>query len=402
VRNTVFIVLLFFHPNFVNAQHVSLLIKGGHVIDPKNQIDGIFDVSVSGGKILRVAKTLDRENSEKVIDASGMYVVPGFIDIHTHDFYSPDSTRHYCDGDESVLPDAYSFCSGVTTVVDAGSSGWRDFPVFKKKIIDQSKTRVLALLNIVGAGMRGPRYEQDILDMDGSKTAEVATIYKPFIVGIKLAHFEGPGWKAVNESMIAGNLSHLPVMIDFGESSTPKSIRELFLDHMRPGDIFTHCFAELKGREFIVDTSTKKMKPFVWKARKKGIYFDLGCGAISFSFSQAVPASKQGFYPNSISTDMHAMSNAKIKDMPEIMSEFLAMGMPMREIIKAVTWNPAKEIHHEELGNISAGAIADIAILRITNEKEYVYDHSGNGLNVSAKLKPVITISKGEIVYSSF
>jgi dihydroorotase len=401
VRKAAFVIVLFLSSSFVFAQHIDLLIKGGHVIDPKNQVDGIFDVGVSGGKIILIAKTLEATNAAKVIDASGMYVVPGLIDIHTHDFYGPDSTRNYCEGNKSVLPDAFSFQSGVTTVVDAGSSGWRDFPVFKKTIIDHSKTRVLAFLNIVGGGMRGSHFEQDSFDMDGSRTAAEAKLYPACIVGIKLAHYEGHGWKAVNESMIAGNLSHLPVMIDFGENSVPMSIRELFLDHMRPGDVFTHCFAELKGREFIVDTGSKKLKSFVWDARKKGVCFDVGYGAISFSFAQALPAVRQGFYPNTISTDMHAASKLKLADMQKIMSEFLSMGMPLQEVIKSVTWNPAREIHHEELGNISTGAIADIAILRLSNEKVNYYDNSGYSFNGSGKFKTVFTIREGEIVYKS-
>jgi dihydroorotase len=371
------------------------------VIDPKNQIDGIFDVGVSEGKITKVAKTLDITHVAKVIDASGMFVVPGLIDIHTHDFYGPDSTRSYCEGNKSVLPDAFSFRSGVTTVVDAGSSGWRDFPVFKKTIIDQSKTRVLAFLNIVGAGMRGSHFEQDSLDMDGRRTAAEVRLYPSCIVGIKLAHYEGRAWKPVNESIIAGNLSHLPVMIDFGESNKPMSIKELFLEHMRPGDVFTHCFAELKGREFIVDTGTKKLKAFVWEARKRGVYFDVGYGAVSFSLAQAMPAVQQGFYPNTISTDMHATTGNKIEDMQDIMSEFLDMGMPLKEVIKSVTWNPAKEIHREELGNISAGTIADIAILRIVEERVNFRDYSGYSFKGSGKFKTVFTIREGEIVYRS-
>lgn len=401
MKKTALGIFLLFHFQFAIAQHIDLVIRGGHVIDPKNQIDGIFDVAVSNGKISRVAKTIATGSAAKVIDASGMYVVPGLIDIHTHDFYGPDSARYFCDGNESVLPDAFSFCAGVTTVVDAGSSGWRDFPVFKKKIIDHSKTRVLAFLNIVGSGMRGPHYEQDTFDMDETKTASVAQLYPKCIVGIKLAHYKGPGWKAVDEAIAAGNLANIPVMIDFGESPEPLSIRELFLDHMRPGDLFTHCFAELKGREFIVDTTTNKLKPFVWVTRKKGIYFDVGYGAISFSFSQAAPAVHQGFYPNTISSDMHATPKNKMQDMPGIISEFLAMGMPLQQVIEALTWNPAKEIHHEELGNMTVGGIADIAIIKLISDPVSFYDYSGNSIKGSSKLETVITIKNGETVYKA-
>ncbi|HWY35986.1 MAG TPA: amidohydrolase/deacetylase family metallohydrolase, partial [Nitrosopumilaceae archaeon] len=319
---------------------------------------------------------------------------------HTHDFYGPDPERHFCNGSESLLPDSFAFRSGVTTVVDAGSSGWKDFPDFKKKIIDSSKTRVLAFLNIVGAGMRGRSYEQDTNDMDAKKTAMVAQQYRDYIVGIKLAHYKGPEWKPVDEAILAGNLANIPLMIDFGENTSPLSLEELFLKHIRHGDIFTHCFAELKGREYIVDTGTKKLKNFVWEAKKKGILYDVGYGEISFSFSQAIPAIESGFYPNSISTDMHAARKNKMKDMLELMSEFLALGMNIREVIERVTWNPAKEITRKELGNLSKGAIADIAILHVRNNNIVFYDHAGHTLAGTKKFVCEMTIRGGKIVYN--
>jgi dihydroorotase len=399
MQKSIILLSLFFYQQFIFAQQIEILIKGGHVIDLKNNIDGILDVAISHGKIAGIAKGIDAKNARDVIDARGKYVVPGLIDIHEHVFYGPDPERHFCYGTESLLPDAFSFCTGVTTVVDAGSSGWKDFPDFKRKIIDSSKTRVLAFLNIVGAGMRGARYERDTNDMDANKTAMIAQQYRQYIVGIKLAHYKGPEWKPVDEAIKAGNIAKIPLMIDFGSSNSPLSIEELFLKHMRPGDIFTHCFAELKGRETIVDTGTKKLKPFIREAKKKGILYDVGYGEISFSFSQAIPAIESGFYPNSISTDMHATRKNKMKDMMEIMSEFLALGMNIQEVIARVTWNPAKEIRHEELGNISKGAIADIAILKIINDNSGFYDHGGNKIDGTKKFVCEMTIKGGKIVY---
>ena len=399
MKKTVFVILIFFQLQSVFAQFADLVIKGGHVIDPKNNINGIYDVAVSKGKITRITRHMGTQSAVKVIDARGLYVVPGLIDIHTHDFYGPDSTRHFCNGTKSLIPDTFSFCTGVTTVVDAGSSGLMDFPDFKKQVIDKTRTRVLAFLNIVGAGMRGPAYEQDTSNMDSKKTAAVAQLYRKYIVGIKLAHYKGPGWKPVEEAISAGRLAGIPVMIDFGDNTSPMSIKELLMFYMRPGDIFTHCFADLKGREPLVDPDTKTLKPFVWEAKKRGVCFDVGYGAISFSFSQAIPAVKAGFYPNTISTDKHATAKNIIKDMPGIMSEFLAMGMSMEETIAAVTWNPAKEIHHQELGNMSAGAIADIAILNISNKKMMYYDYSGNSITGAKEIKCAVTIKSGEIVY---
>lgn len=399
MKKTVILLLLFFQLQWVFAQKIEMLIKGGHVIDPKNNIDGVLDVAISNGRILKIAKGIDSNNALHVVNARGMFVVPGLIDIHTHDFYGPDPERHFCNGSESMLPDSFAFRNGITTVVDAGSSGWKDFPDFKKKIIDNSKTRVLAFLNIVGAGMRGRKFEQDTDDMDGKRTAMMAHQYHDYIVGIKLAHYKGAEWKPVEEAIKAGNIADIPLMIDFGDNKSPLSLEELFIKYMRPGDIFTHCFAELKGREYIVDTGSKKVKPYVLEAKKKGILYDVGYGEISFSFSQAIPSIESGFYPNSISTDMHAAGRNKMKDMPEIMSEFLALGMNVREVIERVTWNPAREINRNELGNLSKGTIADITILHVHKNDIEFYDHAGYKLDGLKSFECEMTIKSGKVVY---
>ncbi len=303
-------------------------------------------------------------------------------------------------GPSGVIPDGFTFRSGVTTVVDAGSSGWRTFPEFKKNIIDKSQTRVLAFLNIVGEGMRGGSYEQNLADMDAKLTANVAIANKENIVGIKLAHYQGHEWTPADRAVEAGTKANIPVMVDFGGSTPPLSIEELFFKHLRPGDIFTHCFAQLDTREFIVDTATGKVKPFVIEAQKKGIVFDVGYGGISFSFSQALPAIKNGFYPNSISTDLHTGSmNAAMKDILNVMSKFLVMGMDLNSVIKATTSNPAKEIKHEELGNLSVGSNADVTILNLREGKFGFFDYKGYEIEGNKKLECEMTIRGGKIVY---
>jgi dihydroorotase len=284
--------------------------------------------------------------------------------------------------------------------VDAGSSGWRNFAVFKKQVIDLSQTRVLAFLNIVGEGMRGGVYEQDTKDMDGKLAGMTAKRYRDYIVGIKVAHFVGSDWTPVDEAVKAGNLANTPVMIDFGGSTPPLSIEELFTKHLRPGDIFTHCFGQLRDREPVVDINTKKVKPFVWEAQKKGIAFDIGYGSISFAFSQAIPAFKNGFFPNSISTDIHTNSmNASMKDMLNIMSKLMSIGMSLQSVIQAATWNPAREIKHEELGHLSEGAVADIAILAIRTGKFGFFDYTGYKVEGTQKLECEMTMKGGKIVY---
>ncbi|HTI60787.1 amidohydrolase/deacetylase family metallohydrolase [Mucilaginibacter sp.] len=382
------------------AQSYDIVIKGGHVIDPKNDIDAVMDVAVDGGKIALVQKNIDPKQGIQVVDAKGMYVTPGLIDIHTHDFYGTQPDHQYEDGNLGISPDGFTLRNGVTTVVDAGSSGWRTFPTFKAQTIDVSKTRILALLNIVGEGMRGG-YEQNLNDMDPKMTALVARRYKDIVVGIKLAHYEGHDWAPTDRAVEAGTLAGgIPVMIDFGGSNPPLSIEELFMKHLRPGDIFTHCFGQLGSREYIVDLQTNKVKPFVYEARKRGIIFDVGYGGISFAYSQALPATKEGFFPNSISTDIHVGSmNDAMKDMLTCMTKFLQLGMSLHDVIQASTSNPAKEIKHEELGNLSVGADADIAVLSIRDGKFGLFDYTGYKVEASKKLECELTVRAGKIVY---
>ena len=382
------------------AKKYSIVIKGGHVIDPKNNIDRILDVAIGNDrKIALIAAGIDAKDAIQVVDAKGLFVTPGLIDLHSHNFWGPGNG--YMNGANALPPDGFTFRNGVTTVVDAGSPGWKTFATYKKQTIDRSKTRVLVFLHIVGQGMAG---EQDTSDMNPRASAEVALANKDYIVGFKAAHYTRPNWIQVDRAVEAGNMAGgIPVMVDFGGSYTVKalSIEELFMKHLRPGDIFTHCFAQLMpAREFIIDTLTGKPKPFVLEARKRGIIFDVGYGGISFSYSQAIPAIKSGFYPNTISTDIHTGSyNLAMKDMLTTMSKFLAMGMNLQSVVKASSWTPAQVIHREELGNLSVGTEADIAILGIRQGKFGLFDYKGYKLEASRKLECEMTIRAGAIVY---
>lgn len=387
------LLLIGFFYNTVTAQPVHIVIKGGHVIDPKNNIDAVMDVAINNGKIVQVAANIDAKQARQVVDAKGLYVTPGIIDMHSHNF--PEVRK----GDP--FPDGFTFRNGVTTTVDAGSSGWKTFPDFKRETIDHSDTRVLAFLNIVGDGFKNSLNEQNTGDMDAKLTANMAKRYKDYIVGIKVAHFEGPEWTPVDRAVEAGNRAGgIPVMVDFGGSNPPLSIEELFLKHLRPGDIFTHCFGQLTSREFIVDTAKGKVKPFVWEARKKGIIFDVGYGGISFAYSQAIPALKEGFYPNSLSTDMnHTSTNGAMKDLLSVMAKFMGMGMSLHDVIQAVTMNPAREIKREDLGSLSVGAEADVAILNIREGRFGFYDYTGYKMEGKKKFECEMTIRGGKIVY---
>src|SRR5688500_16399268 len=380
------------------AQEYTLLIKGGHVIDAKNNINEIMDVAILKDKIVMVAKDIDARKAAQVIDAKGMYVTPGLIDMHSHNFFGTEPHHYLGNGLEALPPDGFTFRCGVTTVVDAGGAGWKTFDAFKTQTIDHAKTRVLSFLNIVGEGMRGGVYEQNLNDMDSRMTALVVKQHKE-IVGIKVAHYAGSEWDPVDRAVAAGKIANVPVMIDFGGTTPALSIEELFTKHLRPGDIFTHTFAQLKSRMPVVDEQGK-LHPFVVEAQKNGIIFDVGHGGGSFRFSQAIPALKSGFIPNTISTDIHTSSmNAGMKNQLNVMSKFLNIGMNLQQVIAASTFLPAQVIHRDDLGHLSGSAVADVAVFSLHKGKFGFVDSGGFVFQGTQKLQCELTIREGKVVY---
>jgi dihydroorotase len=396
--------LMFLMVGYTPAQTYSIVIKGGHVIDPKNNIDEVMDLAIHEGKIVAVAKDIDAKQAVQVVDASGMIVTPGLIDIHGHNFFGTEPDHYLSNGFAALPPDGFTFRVGVTTIVDCGGAGWRNFTTFKKNVIDNSQTRVLSFLNIVGEGMRGGAWEQNTNDMDAKLSALVARQYKDYIVGFKVAHYEANEWTPVDRAVEAGRLAgDLPVIIDFGGSAEYPvlSIEELFSEHLRPGDIYTHAFTELERRDPIVDFKTRKLKPFVVEAQKRGIIFDVGYGGASFDYRQALPAIEAGFFPNTISTDLHTGSmNNSMKDMLNVMSTFMTMGMEVPHVIKASTWAPAQAIKREELGHLSVGAIADVSLFNLREGTFGFTDRSGHKLTGNKKFECEMTIKGGRIVYN--
>ena len=374
-----------------------LLIKGGHVIDGRNRLNAVRDVAIKGGKIAAVDANIAPSRATKTVDASGLYVTPGLVDIHVHVF--PGLVRNsYAGGSWGLQPDGFTLRSGVTTVADAGSSGWRNFEDFKTRIIDNQKTRVLAFLNIVGAGMGPGQIEQNLQDMEVKPAADVALKYKETIVGIKSAHFNGPEWTPYINAEEVGKLAHIPVMVDFGGNvRAGRTLFDLLTKYFRPGDIFTHMYGGRRGEQ---DDETKGPSQAMIEGRKRGVIFDVGHGNGSFLWSCAVPLMKAGFIPDSISTDLHYSSmNGGMKDMLNVMDKFLALGMPLEEVIVRSTWNPAKEIQHEELGHLSVGAPADIAVLRREQGKFGFIDQIGARFEGKERLQCELTLRAGTVVY---
>lgn len=392
-------ILLFYSSNFLLAQNYDLLIKGGTVIDAKNGINAVMDVAVKDGKIASVSQNIASNQAKTIVNAKGMIVSPGFIDIHGHNFHGTIPNAYLSNSFSSLPPDGFTFRSGVTTIVDAGGAGWKNFHIFKEQVIDRSKTRVLSFINIIGSGMKGGAIEQNLDDMNAKLTAMVAKQHPGVVVGVKLAHYNGFEWEPTERAVEAGKLADIPVMIDFGGSKPELPLETLFLEKLRPGDIFTHAYANVNGRTAIVDNNGK-VRPFVFEAQKRGIIFDVGHGGGSFLFNQAIPATKQGLFPNSISTDLHTGSmNAGMKSQINIMSKFLNMDMPLADVIAASTWNPAKYIKRTDLGHLSVGAVADITISRVAKGDFGFVDSRGFKMNGKQKLECELTVREGAIVY---
>ena len=385
-----------------------LLLKGGHVIDPANRLDRKMDVAVVDGKIAAVAADLAPAQAGKVVDVHGLFITPGLVDIHVHighggvpdNWYSPSARSQT---PPFGVPADWMLTSGVTTVVDTGSAGAETFLREKQMVMDKSQIRVLAFLNIVANGMNGG-LEQTVDQMDPQLCAETIEKHRDVIVGVKTAHYwtakpwdagHRP-WAAVDRALECGRLARVPMMVDFWPRPPQRSYAELILKKMRHGDIHTHVFAQ----QFPIILPNGRVNPIMWKAQKRGVIFDVGHGAASFWFRNAVPAVEQGFVPDSISTDLHSRSMiGPAQSMTNVMSKFLAMGLPLEDVIRRSTLNPAREINRPDLGTLSVGREADIAVLEKL-DGEYSYTDNGNArMEGSVKLIPRMTVRGGKILF---
>jgi dihydroorotase len=379
-----------------HAQQYDLVLRNGEVLDPKNNVAAKRDVAVRDGKIAAIEATIPASAAKQSVDISGLYLTPGLVDIHVHVF---TGLRHnaWGNGDLSVSADVMAIPNGVTTVADAGSSGWRDFPEFRRRIIDYSRTRIFAFLNIVGAGMANidDAAEQNEHDMDLDALSKTIDENRDIIVGIKTAHWQQPNFISVQKAVEAGERNHLPVMVDFGWFDN-KSYEQMISGILRPGDISTHVFRMPAP----LLTPEGKPAPYMLEARKRGIKFDVGHGGGSFTFALAEPMVKGGFFPDSISTDFHVDSATGVMlNLPNVMSKMLALGIPLSEVIRESTTNPATEIGHPELGQIAVGSVADIAVLRVERGNFGYADLVGGKVEGSERILAEMTIRAGHIVF---
>jgi dihydroorotase len=383
------------------AGSIDLLLKGGRVIDPANGLDGMLDVAIAGDKIAQVAPEIAVSAGVRVVDVSGHVVTPGIIDIHTHVYTFLPRAESYVD---SMVADAHLPASGVTTTVDAGTAGWRDWLDFKERCIDRAKTRILAFLNIASGGMIERASEQDVCELQPRIAAALAERYSDLIVGIKTAHYwtrdpwdaAHPPWASVEKAVEAGELCGKPVMVDFWPRPPERPYPDLILNKLRPGDIHTHVFAQ----QFPILDEEGHVRDYLRQARERGVIFDLGHGAGSFWFRNALPALRDGFPPDSISTDLH-MGNISgpVVSMIVTMSKYLVMGMPLQEVIARSTVHPAREIGHPELGTLSVGAEADVAVLEHL-QGTFGYADCGKAKMIGhQKLQCAMTLRAGEIIY---
>lgn len=386
-----------------NEDTVDLLITNGHVIDPGSGCFGVMDVAVRHGVIEEVAESITLP-FRKRIDAAGAYVTPGLIDLHCHVY---PTAMYETDCLPNVNGDAHMFQSGVTTAVDAGTCGWRDFMRFKEEVIDRSRLRILSFLNIAAGGMVSLVSEQTPEEFHALVAAAIANTYPDLVVGIKAAHYWGDRpfdeghvpWASVDQGLKAAELCGKPLMVDFKPNLPECSYEKLLLEKLRPGDIHTHMYAQ----QFPVLDEQGKINSFLWKAKKKGIHFDLGHGAGSFWFRNAVPALNQGFAPDTLSSDLY-MGNVcgPVVDLLHIMSKYLVMGMEIEDIIRRTTIAPAKVLGHPELGTLQKGSCADVAVIRRI-EGQYGYGDSGNAkMTGDGKLECMLTLRSGEVVYDPY
>ena len=376
-----------------------LVLKGGMVYDPCTGLIEEEDVAVKDGKIAARGQGI-ASDADTIIEAEGCIVAPGLIDLHCHiypmfPYPAKDSLR-------TTNAEEHMFRCGVTTAVDAGTCGWRNFGDFKENVIDVTKLRVLAFIDIAAKGMHYPASEQAVEDINPKIAAAVAQTWPDIVVGIKSAHYRAehedsahPAWASIDGAREAASLCGKCVMAD-SIPIVPERSYPAILARLEPGDIHTHVFAQ----QFPLLDGEGKLQPYMLSQRARGIRFDVGHGSGSFWFRQAVNCFEQGFWPDTISTDLHHQNvTGPVIDLLYVAGKFLAMGMPLTEVLYRITRAPALAVSHTELGTLDLGACADIAVLRRREGRFGFMDCGGARLAGEGRLECVATLRAGEVVF---
>lgn len=372
------------------------ILKNGQVIDPLNGIDGVSDVAVAQGRIAAVAPGLDVNEAGKVYDMEGLYVTPGLVDSHFHCYYTTGMANAWA-GDLSLQPEYFCFPSGVTTLVDVGTAGSYNFDHFRASVIERSKMRIFALLNIADHGMSSLFVEQFPDRNDYDSFVSCFHRNSDILKGIKIAHYWGPNWGDVDYAKRVQQAVGKPIMVDFGVFKKERPYDSLLHEKLSAGDISTHCF---RATVPVLDEKGRVYE-YLWRAREKGIRFDLGHGCASFMMRNGVPAMRQGFLPDTFSTDLHALSvNGTAISLANVLSKMLACcEIPLTELFKRATCNAAEMLDLGNVGNLSVGSNADIAVWNLLAGRFGFQDMSGGRVEDTKKLECEMTFMGGEIVW---
>lgn len=376
-----------------------IILRGGRVIDPAIGFDGSADVGISQGRIAKVGTQLTK--GVRIFDVADCIVCPGLIDFHTHVFWG---------GAWGINPDEIGPRTGVTTFVDFGTAGPNFFVGFVEHVIKRSRVRVLAFLHIAYEGLEGAIYDpanfriigelEDLRKAAVSPAINVGKRFSELIRGIKVrASVEATGEHGIHAVLLARHVAETlgkPLAVHFG--APPPTVQEI-LPLLRPGDILTHMY---RGPVNSLLSASGQVIEEAKAARAQGVLFDVGHGLSSFSFSVAETLLRQGFYPDIISSDLHAYNiNRPVYDLPTTMSKFLALGLELPQIIKAVTWTPAVALGLDKsLGSLQPGYEADITVLRIEKGRFCFQDSLGQELEASQRIVPVMTFKGGELIWA--
>jgi dihydroorotase len=371
-----------------------LLIRGGKVIDPSQDLEAVRDVAITHGKIARVEANLPASQAREVIKADGKIVTPGLIDLHTHVFPYVDPY--------GIEADPYCVRRGVTTVIDAGTSGAFTFPAFRRYNMERAATRIRALLHIVSIGMvtgSTPNMGEleDLRYCVPKLAVGTARQHRGLIVGFKIRfsrqYTDENDYEGMKRARDAADEAALPLMIHIGGSYTPLP---KFLALMKKGDVVTHSFNS--HPHGLLDESGNVL-PEVIEARERGVLFDVGHGAGSFSFEVMQKCLAQGFRPDTISSDLYSANiHGPVYDLVTTLSKFLLLGMSLREVIERVTVNSARVFNFgAEIGTLKPGAEADVSVLEL-REGTFTYtDSDGKTREGRRKLEPAVTVRAGKL-----